>query len=56
VNAWQAAQVEYLSAIVTVGRHPHLAATVGSSAPTNEAPDLLDRTIRHVLHGVLGIG
>jgi AcrR family transcriptional regulator len=55
VSAWQAAQVEYLSAIVADGRHPHLAAAFGSPASTNEGPELLDRTVRHLLHGVLGI-
>jgi hypothetical protein len=55
VSAWQAAQVEYLAAIVADGRHPHLVAAFGSPAPTNEGPELLDRTIRHVLPGVLGV-
>jgi hypothetical protein len=31
----------------------HLAAAFGS--PADERPDLLERTIRHVMHGVLGI-
>lgn len=53
VSAWQAAQVEYLGAVVADGRYPHLAAAFASSAPPDDRPDLLDRTIRHVLHGVL---
>lgn len=55
VSAWQAAQVEYLAAIVADGRHPHLVAAFGTPVSTNEGPELLDRTVRHVLQGVLGI-
>lgn len=50
---WQAAQVEYLTAVVSQGRHPHLAAAFASSTPSNVEGDLLDRLLLRVLSGVL---
>ncbi len=56
-QAWQAAQVEYLTAVIADGRHPHLAAAVRSSTPVrDDAPDLLDRVLLHVVSGVLDSG
>jgi len=52
-QAWQAAQVEYLTTVVSNGRHPHLAAAFQTSTPINNSVDLLDKTLLRVLAGVL---
>lgn len=49
---WQAAQLEYLTAVVTEGGHPHLAAAL--AGPPGPAGDLLERVLPRVLAGALG--
>lgn len=53
-EAWQAAQIEYLSAVVASGHYPHLAAAFASSTQPTGDIDLLDRTVGQILNGVLG--
>jgi len=55
---WQAAQVEYLTAVVAGGGHPHLAAVIASPPPpepaaASDGAELLDRLLLHVLSGLL---
>ncbi len=52
-QAWQAAQVEYLTAVVSRGRHPHLAAALQSPTTATATGDLLDRMLVRVLAGLL---
>lgn len=51
-KAWQAAQVEYLTAVVAEGRHPHLAAVVAEPAGGSEG-EMLERILPRVVAGVL---
>jgi AcrR family transcriptional regulator len=50
--AWSAAQAEFLGAVVTAGRHPHLAAALAGAASASEN-DLLDRVLPRMLAGLL---
>lgn len=56
-QAWQDAQVEFLTAVVAAGYHPHLAAAVQSppspSPSSNDGTDLIDRVLPRVLSGIL---
>jgi AcrR family transcriptional regulator len=52
---WSAAQAEFLGAVVSAGRHPHLAAALSEAsgaAPASEN-DLLDRILPKMLAGIL---
>lgn len=51
---WQAAQEEYLRAVVAAGEHPHLARVVASSSPAPQDDDLLGRLLPRILSGLLG--
>jgi AcrR family transcriptional regulator len=53
-EAWQSAQAEYLTAVVSAGRHPRLAAAVADPAPSATS-DSLDRVLPRVLTGLLGV-
>ncbi|GAA4547590.1 TetR/AcrR family transcriptional regulator [Pseudonocardia xishanensis] len=52
---WQAAQVEYLTAIVAEGRHPNLSAAIAAPGGAGDGEDVLDRVLPRVVAGVLGI-
>ena len=54
-STWQAAQAEFLAAVVAGGRHPHLAAAVtdAGAGPAGE-DDLFDRVLPRLLGGLLG--
>jgi AcrR family transcriptional regulator len=52
--AWQQAQAEFLTAVVTAGEHPHLAAAFAGRAPGPTGDDdLIDRILPRVLAGLL---
>ena len=51
---WEAAQAEYLRAVVADGGYPHLAAVVGASDQAPDEQDLLDRLLPRILDGLLG--
>jgi AcrR family transcriptional regulator len=53
--AWSAAQAEFLGAVVTAGRHPHLAAALAEAPPATEDA-LLDRMLPRMLAGLLTSG
>ena len=54
-QAWQSAQIDYLTSVVATGQYPHLAAVIQSPpAPDSDHDlDLLDRVLLRVLDGVL---
>ncbi|GAA1727321.1 TetR/AcrR family transcriptional regulator C-terminal domain-containing protein [Isoptericola hypogeus] len=52
----EAAQAEYLRAVVENGEHPHLAGVVASSAPAGDGEDLLGRLLPRILSGLLTPG
>jgi AcrR family transcriptional regulator len=52
-QAWQAAQVDYLAAVVANGGHPHLADAFRSSTESSGSQELLDSVLLRVLSGVL---
>jgi AcrR family transcriptional regulator len=53
--AWQAAQAEFLAAVVSAGSHPHLAAAFATQAagPGGGDDDLIDRVLPRMLAGLL---
>jgi hypothetical protein len=51
--SWSAAQAEFLGAVVTAGRHPHLAAALAEAGPVTTDDDLLDRILPRMLAGLL---
>jgi AcrR family transcriptional regulator len=53
-SGWQAAQAEFLSAVIAAGHHPHLAAATADSDPgLIGEDDLFDRLLPRVLTGLL---
>ena len=50
---WSGAQAEFLGAVVTAGRHPHLAAALAEAGPVTTDDDLLDRILPRMLAGLL---
>lgn len=52
-EAWQAAQVEYLTTVVADGRHPHLAAAVVAEPAGGSEEGMLERILPRVLAGLL---
>jgi AcrR family transcriptional regulator len=53
-SAWQAAQAEFLAAVVAAGHHPHLAAAAADADASHVEEDaLFDRVLPRVLAGLL---
>jgi hypothetical protein len=53
-SAWQAAQAEFLNAVVAAGHHPHLAAAAADTDAGHVGEDdLFDRVLPRVLTGLL---
>jgi AcrR family transcriptional regulator len=52
-EAWQKAQAEFLTAVVTAGEHPNLSAALSEPPPPPRDGDLIDHVLPRMLSGLL---